>query len=302
MRTLLLMRSEVETLRDLAALARKPCRLVNGGCLAVALLALLSLAGGPRSAWALPGGAADTCSEVAGQVNFRGLQVLPETPEVGEAVELHFDVEYLVYSVTSLRLEGATPFLEGNTSLPSTRDATFQLTATQAGRAGVQLAVTYGTEEQCVDSYGYTYFRFGPDHTVTSPSYFIDVAAPAPSCAGDCDGNGQVSVDELVVGVNIALGEASLVGCAGLDRDGDGLVTINELISAINAALVGCAQETQPTPTPTRTNPPGMCCCAATSFEECQALARQGTCFGWGDPCPTQTPVPPNAARGAASQ
>jgi hypothetical protein len=244
----------------------------------------------------LAASAAITCTEVPGQVNFQGLQVLPAAPKVGDVVELHFDVSYFVYSVTRVQLDGASPLLDGPTSLDSTRDATFHLTAVQAGRASMQLAVTYGTEEQCVDSYGYTSYRFGPDHTVTSPSYVVDIAGPAVPCAGDCDGSGEVNVDELVRGVNIALGDESLVSCAGLDRDGNGAVTIDELVAAINAALFGCTHETQPSPTPTRTNPPGSCCCGASSFEECQALARQGTCFGWGDPCPTLTPTATPAA------
>jgi hypothetical protein len=147
-------------------------------------------------------------------VNFQGLQVLPGAPKVGDAIELHFDVSYFVYSVTRVELEGAGPLLQGTTLLYSTGDATFQVTAVQAGRATVQLAVTYGTEEQCVDSNGYTYYRLGPDHTVTSPSYVVDIAGSAVPCAGDCDGSGEVSVDELVRGVSIALGDELLVSCA----------------------------------------------------------------------------------------
>lgn len=239
--------------------------------------------------------AVTTCTEVPGQVNFQGLEVLPTAPRVGDVIEVHFDVTYFVYSVTRMELEGAGALLGGTTVLHSTRDATFNLTAMQAGTATVQLAVTYGTEEQCVDNYGYTSYRFGPDHTVTSSSYVVDIAGPAAPCAGDCDGSGEVNVDELVRGVNIALGDELLVSCAGLDRDGNGVVTIDEVIGAIDAALFGCAHET-PTPTPTPTNPPGSCCCAAVSFEECQALAQQGTCFGWGDPCPTLTPTASPAA------
>jgi len=60
------------------------------------------------------------------------------------------------------------------------------------------------------------------------------------SCAGDCDGNGSVSVGELIVAVNVALDRADLSRCAGVDRDGDGKVAINELITAVNRALDGC--------------------------------------------------------------
>lgn len=60
------------------------------------------------------------------------------------------------------------------------------------------------------------------------------------SCAGDCDGNGRVSVDELVRGVCIALGQDPLSGCRAFDQDGDGSVAINELIAAVNRSLEGC--------------------------------------------------------------
>lgn len=254
-------------------------------------LVVLSVVGIPSDVQALSAGSGGMCTEVPSQVHFQGLQILPEMGKVGDEIELRFDVSYFVYSVSRLQLDGASPLLDGNLSLYGTREATFHLTAVQAGRATVHLIVTYGTEEQCIADDGYTHYRFGPDHAVTSPSYVVDIAARGPSCPGDCDGSGDVNVNELVLGVNIALGDVPLEGCVGLDRNGDGVVTINEIITAINAALFGCAHETQPTPTPTRTNPPGNCCCAAVSFEECQALERQGTCFGWGDPCPTHTPT-----------
>ena len=63
----------------------------------------------------------------------------------------------------------------------------------------------------------------------------------APTCAGDCDGDGDVSVSELVQGVNILLGSAMLSRCSGLDSDADGAVRINELVQAVANALGGCA-------------------------------------------------------------
>lgn len=54
---------------------------------------------------------------------------------------------------------------------------------------------------------------------------------------GDCDGSGRVTIDELIAGVRIALGEAPLATCAALDDDGDGVVGIAELIAAVGLAL-----------------------------------------------------------------
>jgi hypothetical protein len=64
---------------------------------------------------------------------------------------------------------------------------------------------------------------------------------PEPSpCAGDCDGSGDVTVDELVTGVNIALDLAPVERCLPMDSNRDGQVTIDELLQAVNAALFGC--------------------------------------------------------------
>jgi cysteine-rich repeat protein len=63
----------------------------------------------------------------------------------------------------------------------------------------------------------------------------------APSCAGDCDGGGQVTVDELVSGVAIALGTARLDACPQFDHDANGAVEVNELVAAVGNALDGCS-------------------------------------------------------------
>jgi hypothetical protein len=69
-----------------------------------------------------------------------------------------------------------------------------------------------------------------------------------PACVGDCDEKGRVTVDELVVGVNIALGNALLSQCDQFDKDRNGRVTVDELVTAVNNALNGCpAPPTTPT-------------------------------------------------------
>ena len=62
----------------------------------------------------------------------------------------------------------------------------------------------------------------------------------APVCTGDCDGSGDVTVNELITMVNIALGNAALSACTAGDADGSGDITINEIIAAVNNALNGC--------------------------------------------------------------
>ena len=63
-----------------------------------------------------------------------------------------------------------------------------------------------------------------------------------PSCVGDCDDSGTVTVNELVRGVNIALGLSPVGDCGSFDANQDGNVTVNELVQAVNAALEGCGR------------------------------------------------------------
>lgn len=104
-------------------------------------------------------------------------------------------------------------------------------------------------------------------------------------CTGDCDGNLQVTVNELILGVNIALQNLSLSLCPNFDSNDNASVAVNELLQAVNNALCGCdhpcnGSTTSPTPTailtptavvptPTATPPPTL-----------------------GGPTPTLTPTP----------
>ena len=61
-----------------------------------------------------------------------------------------------------------------------------------------------------------------------------------PSCVGDCNGDHEVTIEELIKGVNIALGALPLSDCPSFDSSGDGTVTVDELIRGVNNALNGC--------------------------------------------------------------
>lgn len=64
----------------------------------------------------------------------------------------------------------------------------------------------------------------------------------ASFCAGDCNADARVRVNELVRAVGIALGEAALGVCEESDVDGDGRVHISELIQSVRAAIDGCVE------------------------------------------------------------
>lgn len=77
-------------------------------------------------------------------------------------------------------------------------------------------------------------------------------AAPAPTCVGDCAGNGTVTIEDLISGVNVALGFQPLSACSAIDGNGDGSASVDELVRAVTAALGGCPA------TPTATDVPTM--------------------------------------------
>lgn len=92
-----------------------------------------------------------------------------------------------------------------------------------------------------------------PSATPTSSSTPSDTrllsATPSPSpqpsattsviCSGDCNGDGSVTIDELLTMVNLALG--SMQGCTAGDTNRDAKITIDEILAAVDKALNGCS-------------------------------------------------------------
>jgi len=60
-------------------------------------------------------------------------------------------------------------------------------------------------------------------------------------CAGDCDCNGVVQINELVTAVNGLLGTGSVSSCPQADTDVDGAIRVNELVQAVQSLLSGCS-------------------------------------------------------------
>lgn len=75
------------------------------------------------------------------------------------------------------------------------------------------------------------------------------------NCAGDCNDDGFVRVNELVSGVNIALDRAELSTCLSFDTNNNGAVAVNELVTGVNNLLRGCPA-TSPSPTASNTLAP----------------------------------------------
>ena len=60
------------------------------------------------------------------------------------------------------------------------------------------------------------------------------------ACVGDCGGDNQVTVDEILTMVNIALGNTGVSACSAGDDNDDGQITVDEILTAVNNALNGC--------------------------------------------------------------
>ncbi len=75
-------------------------------------------------------------------------------------------------------------------------------------------------------------------------------------CGGDCNGDVAVTVDELLVMIEIALGTQGMFACPPGDLDGDRTVSVDEIIAAVGFALTGCPPPATPRQTPTATASP----------------------------------------------
>jgi hypothetical protein len=86
-----------------------------------------------------------------------------------------------------------------------------------------------------------------PTATDTATPTPSETASPSPTptatalpCTGDCDGDQEVSVAELIRAVNIALGSAPVESCEDLDANEDGQIGVEELIAAVARSLGDC--------------------------------------------------------------
>jgi hypothetical protein len=64
--------------------------------------------------------------------------------------------------------------------------------------------------------------------------------APTAPCPGNCNDDGAVSVDELITVVRIALDLAPVTDCTAADGDGDGRISIGDIVRAVGSALGEC--------------------------------------------------------------
>jgi hypothetical protein len=79
-----------------------------------------------------------------------------------------------------------------------------------------------------------------PTPTITGTATLGPLSTPTPvPCVGDCNGDRQVTIDEILTMVNIALENVETPCFAG-DANRDGRITIDEILAAVNNALRDC--------------------------------------------------------------
>lgn len=105
--------------------------------------------------------------------------------------------------------------------------------------------VAYSDAVYLMDTRTMTFTRRIPESTEGGEpvSYeAVDIVAADPTraaCTGDCNGDGAVTIDEVIAGVQAALADAP--GCRGYPPVA-GAVAISDLIGAVRVALSGCAR------------------------------------------------------------
>lgn len=60
------------------------------------------------------------------------------------------------------------------------------------------------------------------------------------TCVGDCNADGTVAINDLVLMVNVALELAPASQCPSGDTNNDGAIVVSELVAAVDDALFGC--------------------------------------------------------------
>jgi hypothetical protein len=81
-----------------------------------------------------------------------------------------------------------------------------------------------------------------PPHFFTPTRTFRPTRTPTPTplpCVGDCNGDREVTIGEVVKCVNLSQGQP-LSSCPVADANGDGVVTIDEVVQCVNGFQNGC--------------------------------------------------------------
>jgi len=117
---------------------------------------------------------------------------------------------------------------------------TFQVQSNAVGTQSVLAADRLNVGDAHGDVFGSQAVTGGVSILVPTPTPGTVVQHPA--CPGDCNGDGEVLVNEITVAVRIMAGEVPLSDCPAADADGDGEVFVTDITRAVIALGTGCPE------------------------------------------------------------
>ena len=136
-----------------------------------------------------------------------------------------------------VRIGPASPITPTPTVTPTSRTPTRTITATRTNTVPPSTLSATRTE---TPTRTVTRTRT-PSATPTGPTPTITATrTPGDPCPGDCGGNNVVTIDELTLMINIALGATSIDACPAGDVHNDGTIDISDLLLAVKSLLGGC--------------------------------------------------------------
>ncbi len=185
-------------------------------------------------------------------------------PDAGQARD-NF-INWVIYGPNPLPTPGPTPIAIPTLPTGPQILATFHLTVDPSATAGVTPLHIINQVDDSSRPQFTAYLSVGDDQAVDvtcapvtgqPPCSAADavsqvaitqaqvvVTTPMIPCVGDCNGDKSVTVNELIVMVNIALGTQDISACQAGDANHDGQISVNEIILGVNNSLNGCPGQT----------------------------------------------------------
>jgi hypothetical protein len=135
----------------------------------------------------------------------------------------------------------STPTITPTPSATSTASATHTETQTATEAPSPSGTPTPTNTASATPTFSATADATSTSTPIDTPTATATVTqTPTQACAGDCNDNGSVDVNELIVGVAIALGSRPVADCDPLDSNLDSSITVDELVAAVARSLGSC--------------------------------------------------------------
>lgn len=159
---------------------------------------------------------------------------------VGESLTVAVATEAVLPGDVQVSLDGSVTdsvrILSGDMTQSGTGGMEiFELRAVHPGLAVLQAKSNQTASCGCLN---YTFLNAACAQGVSER---LSIEVLPEHCPGDCDGNRAVTVDEILLGVSVALGLMNADACPGIVQDPNQvIVTVADVVAAIDAALHGC--------------------------------------------------------------